>query len=76
MKWKLREYAGNVPTASTPIASCRYPSTRTGEPSLSMRRRIHKPPSASPRMNALSISSKACVDAPRTSASMRIQTTS
>ena len=41
-----------------------------------MRRWIHSPPTASPRMNALSISSKACVEDPSTSASMRIHATS
>ena len=39
----------------------------------SIRRRTHKPPNASPRMNTESISSNECVELPRTSESIRIQ---
>ena len=42
-------------------------------PAASIRRRTHSPPKAIPRMNAESMSSKACVELPRTRESMRIQ---
>jgi hypothetical protein len=55
------------------MASCTNPRSLIVSPVLSMRRRTHSPPKARPRMKAESISSKACVELPSTSASMRIQ---
>ena len=49
------------------------PSVRSGSVKRSARRRTQKEPSASPRMNAESISSKEWVALDSTSDSMRIQ---
>ena len=62
-----------MPSAKAPISTCTAPSAASGEGSVSMRRRIQRLPSAMPNMNAASISSNECVDAPRTSDSRRIQ---
>ena len=63
---------GSVASAASPMATCTHASSRTVSAALSMRLRTHRPPKAIPRMNAESMSSKACVELPSTSASIRI----
>ena len=73
MSENVASYTGSVASAASPIAICTPARSRIGSAIASMRRRTARPPSASPRMKAASISSNECVDAPSTSESIRIQ---
>ena len=66
-------YSGRVATASAPMAHWTHPSARTGFVQRSARPLTHSAPSARPRMNAESMSSKECVALPRTRESILIQ---
>ncbi len=59
--------------AKTALANRSAASHAMSLASRPMRLRIQKAPSDMPRMKAASITSKACVEAPRPSVSMRIQ---
>lgn len=76
MTSNMPSYRASVAIAAMPISTWTAARAKIRSRKRSTCLRTHSPPMASPKMNAASMSSKAWVEAPTTSESIRIQTIS